>query len=257
MIAAVAVAAGIAAQADAVELVHLANNGVRTAFRETPNSLGLRERSYPEDEPRAHKDQRLLVRDQVMETAKRIMEFTGHVNMILKVQEICQNPASVRRFNKWKQRLKALAVFNEQMIYRQRFGPNGDLRNINSGPRMTPQLMNTEPTTADFVNPHADPQRNVVNDRADILLQLVVRTLHRYLNSQVFLFYDSSRLGQQGEEDPNIRSIGGNQISKKDMSRMFLHNSQRGYWHPRACQYALRTALPSARNAVLLALTDI
>ena len=57
------------------------------------------------------------------------------------------------------------------------------------------------------------------------------------------------------ENDPNAHGVGGEVLTKREMARKFIHNSQRAYWDGRVSDWASNVAVPAAMNAVTVALT--
>jgi hypothetical protein len=114
-----------------------------------------------------------------------------------------------------------------------------------SGNRMTNELMNQQPTDANF---RADPY--------DVLRTLVVRALHRHINHSVFTRYD---LVSTGPMVANTRAVplGGNTFAKEVMARQFIHNSQRAFWDDRVSHWVLTDGLNNARGHVILALSAV
>ncbi|MFB1019341.1 MAG: hypothetical protein QMC37_03790, partial [Flavobacteriales bacterium] len=149
------------------------------------------------------------------------------------------NTLNVGGFNRWARRLKRMNVFDPHLLY-NRVLPNGLIQAVNSGLRMTPQLMNEEPGVGTF---QANPEPT--------LRQLVIRAIHRHVNDLAFKTID---LVGNGANNPNAFSIGNNTLSKKQMSEQFIHNSQRAFWDHRVSQWAMAVGVPAARNAVQLTL---
>lgn len=214
-----------------------------SVFRETPASVRLEERDYPPGEPAAAKTARERLRDAVLERANGILEdaLVGPI-----VADIVDNERT-RRFKRWATILKNLEAFEPMEVYR-RMMANGATQAVNSGQRMTTDLMNPYVTDAAYRARFIEIFRN---DPKRALFVLVVRAIHRHVNDAVFKTFD---LRSTAVTDPNCVSRGGNVLSKKEMARLFLHNSQRAYWDPRVSNWAVEVALPAAQNAVLVAL---
>ena len=100
---------------------------------------------------------------------------------------------------------------------------------------MTVQLMNNIPNEADFI---ANPE--------SILKQLVVRALHRYVDD--FVLRAIALL------NPAVANTADG-IDKVELSKKFIHNSQRAYWKIVVLNWARAQVLPAARNSVVVALT--
>lgn len=131
-----------------------------------------------------------------------------------------------------------MQVFSELPVYRRMVG---DGRRVFSGNRMTIDLMNAEPTVEHFL------------DKPDsVLKQLVIRALHRHVNDAAFKTID---LVGTPENNPNVHSVGGEVLTKREMSRKFIHNSQRAFWNERVSQWGSTVGVPAALNAVTMALT--
>jgi hypothetical protein len=115
--------------------------------------------------------------------------------------------------------------------------------NIMSGDRM--MGMNRHPGDGEFLqNP------------GPVLWTLVVRTIHRHINDRVFRAFD---LVSTAPMDPRTLAVPalGNNFRKEDMSRQFLHNSQRAYWSENVTRWAILIALPVAQSDVIQALSVI
>jgi len=115
---------------------------------------------------------------------------------------------------------------------------------------MTPDLMSPYATD----NEHrARFEEQFRNDPKRALWTLVVRAIHRHINDAVFRTFD---LQSTPQTDQNCLSVGveGNVLSKKEMSKKFIHNSQRGFWDARVSRWAVVVAAPAAQNAILVAL---
>lgn len=211
--------------------------GLRASFRQTPSTLERNARMYPPNEPEDAKNRRLALRDVVRAAAETILA-TPPVGPIY--DRVCAE-LRVRAFRTWGRRLKNMRVFSEMPVYRRILADGVNTRRVYSGNRMTPELMNEEPTPAKFIQ---DPRGT--------LKQLVIRALHRYVNDTAFRTID---LVGTPENDPNAHGVGGEVLTKREMSRKFIHNSQRAYWDGRVSDWASNVAVPAAMNAVTVALT--
>ena len=97
------------------------------------------------------------------------------------------------------------------------------------------RMMNPLPTEADFLTaPRA------------VLLGLVIRALHRYVDDFVLRAVELLN-----PEDARTRDG----IDKVELSKLFLHNSQRAFWRRDVLEWARAQIVPVARNEVFLALS--
>jgi hypothetical protein len=108
---------------------------------------------------------------------------------------------------------------------------------ILSNDRMNPQNMNPEPSEVRF--------RENANG---VILIIVARTVHRYVNDLTFKTID---LVGTPQDDANIVGVGRNRLTKQEMAESFIHNSQRAYWREDVILWAQNVVLPIAARAVL------
>ena len=134
-------------------------------------------------------------------------------------------PQTLAAFRWWRRTLNNMQAF-------------GDIRPVhgavNSGNRMTPQLMSSLPTENDYL---AKPEA--------VLRQLVIRALHRFVDDFVLRT-------RELVNPANPLTVDG--FDKVTMSREFIHNSQRAFWKGEVSDWARAQVVPAARNAVFLAL---
>jgi hypothetical protein len=223
-----------------------------SAFYRTPASLAKPARGYPPNQDDATRAARMELRDTVTDVATEIVGLhLGPMNIRGLYEDICdhyngvgQRRGSVIGFNEWANRLKDLAAFMPMAVHNDAAGAA-----VESGERMTVDLMNAQPTVEDFLN-----------DPATVLVMLVVRALHRHVNHSVFATFDLRSTPTVGNTNPNtvrVPVVNGNRFDKGVMSRQFLHNSQRAYWSRTVSEWALEHALPAARCLIIVALSEL
>jgi hypothetical protein len=187
--------------------------------------FGLNERRYPRDEPPQNKQARLRLRDAVLAAAETVLS-TAPVSDRFEDMVNNAGPQNLAAFRWWRRTLNNLPAF-------------GDIRPVHgavdSGNRMTAQLMSTLPTENDFV---ARPE--------SVLRQLVIRALHRFVDDFVLRAIELV--------DPTT-AVTADGFDKVALSREFIHNSQRAYWRRTVSEWARAQVVPAARNAVFLALS--
>ena len=205
-----------------------------TTFRVVPPSgFDVDARRYPRTEPGPNKAARRLLRDAVVEAANRVVR-TQPVSLTFAdaIRSARANEANAgRAFRLWSRKLKNLP----------RFGPiarvhvTADGVDVPSGERMRPVLMNASPTVEDF---YAKP---------DVVLRsLVVRATHRFVDDFVFRAIEML--------DPDSANTRDG-LNKVDLSKTFIHNSQRAYWRLAVTNWAREQIVPVARNEIYLALS--
>lgn len=197
-----------------------------SSFRVAPQvGFGLDRRRYPRNEPPPDKEARLRLRDAVLAAVENIVTTAPVSNRFRNAVDNA-GPQTLAAFRWWRRTLNNMQAF-------------ADIRPVhgvvNSGNRMTPQLMSSLPTENDYL---AKPEA--------VLRQLVIRALHRFVDDFVLRT-------RELVNPANPLTVDG--FDKVVMSREFIHNSQRAFWKGEVSDWARVQVVPAARNAVVLALS--
>ena len=225
---------------------HTAIRNLKSAFFKTPLKLDKGMREYP-PRPAACVEERKTLNTEV-KTAATVMVNTNEtaVHRIYSTirDDHGDQDGEYMRYKIWAAILRHMHEFYPLDVYRERGVP------VSSGDRMTIESMNRYPSREhhqrfdDMFRANAGP----------LLTGLVVRALHRWVNNMVFKNFD---LVGTSVNDRHTFAINNPALDKADMSREFLHNSQRGYWDQKVLKWAREIALPQAIAAVTDALVRI
>ena len=205
--------------------------GGRSTFRTVPPSgFDLEARRYPRTEPNRNKDARLLLRDAIVEAANAVVETHPVSDRFDETVRSAQanEPNAGRAFRWWSRRLKSVPRFGA--IARVHAAGGAD---VPSGERMTGA--NRFPTEAEF---YAKPDA--------VLRGLVVRATHRFVDDFVL------RAIELLDPDSAVTRDG---LDKVELTKKFIHNSQRAYWRLAVTNWAREQIVPAARNEIVLILT--
>jgi hypothetical protein len=170
-----------------------------------------------------------MLRDAVVHAANVILQTQPVVARFLQTIQNAGGVNDVAALRWWVRRLKTMPRFG--VIDPVHTAGGG----ANSGNRMTPALMNPLPTPVEFA---ANPD--------SVLRQLVVRALHRYVDDFVLRAIELLN---------PAAAVTVDGLDKRQLSRQFLHNSQRAYWNLFVLNWARLQVVPVAQNAILLALS--
>ena len=205
--------------------------GGRSTFRAVPPSgFDLEARRYPRTEPNRNKDARLLLRDAIVEAANAVVGTHPVSDRFDETVRSAQanEPNAGRAFRWWSRRLKSVPRFGA--IARVHAAGGAD---VPSGERMTGA--NRFPTEAEF---YAKPDA--------VLRGLVVRATHRFVDDFVL------RAIELLDPDSAVTRDG---LDKVELTKKFIHNSQRAYWRLAVTNWAREQIVPAARNEIVLILT--